>query len=52
MADVMPRGHGGDGADEPPPGGFGRRGHHEEDRKCYCNLFIHYIYSFLIKNVL
>ncbi|KAM0008580.1 hypothetical protein Hdeb2414_s0110g00797941 [Helianthus debilis subsp. tardiflorus] len=31
MADVMPRGHGGDGADEPPPGGFGRRGHHEED---------------------
>ncbi|KAJ0734419.1 putative transposase, Ptta/En/Spm, plant [Helianthus annuus] len=31
MADVMPQGHGGDGADEPPPGGFGRRGHHEED---------------------
>ncbi|MFS7953645.1 hypothetical protein Hanom_Chr07g00621101 [Helianthus anomalus] len=33
MADVMPRGHGGDGADEPPPGGFGRRGHPEEDPK-------------------
>ncbi|KAL8224119.1 hypothetical protein R6Q57_019594 [Mikania cordata] len=32
MADVMPgRGHGGDGAEEPPPlGGFGR-GHHEAD---------------------
>ncbi|KAL8210068.1 hypothetical protein R6Q57_006800 [Mikania cordata] len=32
MADVMPgRGHGGDGAeDPPPPGGFGR-GHHESD---------------------
>lgn len=33
MADVMPRGHGGDGAgDSPPRDGFGR-GSHEQDRK-------------------
>ncbi|XP_076910179.1 protein VARIATION IN COMPOUND TRIGGERED ROOT growth response-like [Bidens hawaiensis] len=30
MADVIPRGHGGDGAEDPPPPGGFRRGVHEE----------------------
>ncbi|XP_076930815.1 uncharacterized protein LOC143595759 [Bidens hawaiensis] len=31
MADIMPRGHGGDGAEDPPPPGGFRRGCQEED---------------------
>lgn len=45
MADVMGRGHGGDGAgDEPPPGGdeWWRAGGHRQDGKFY-NIHI-YIY--------
>ena len=42
MTDVMARGHGGDGAEDPPPP-VGRGGrHHEADRKSY------YTYSFII----
>ena len=45
MADVIQgRGHGGDGADDPPPpGGFGR-GQHEEDGKHFYNIFIYFVY--------
>jgi len=43
----MPRGHGGDGAeDPPPPPGFGR-GQHEEDGKSYYNLWHYYLVNFI-----
>ena len=49
MVDVMGRGHGGDGAEDPPHP-FGRgEGQHEMDCKYYYNIFIYSIRSFIIK---
>lgn len=44
MADVMARGHGGDGSEDPPPPTGRGGGHHERDRKSYYNLFTIFIH--------
>ena len=48
MADVIPRGHGGDGSEDPPPPHWYTQSTHADDGKSYYKLYFSIFTSFIL----